>query len=178
MAQGVIAKWNGITKRCAAMRKHRIVQAVLGLTIMAGCASTSNSTNHSTAPIPETTKTAAPAFTPLTLPAATSEGPEREVKVLLDEPHLKVMSIVLRKGTLLPTHNASAPVVIHAMSGAGHVLIGDERVRIDAEHIVSLAPSVSHSVEPDAGTNLVLLIHHIRVGARRDEPHHDHHHAN
>lgn len=155
--------------------------AIAGLTLIAGCASTPAAAHHSSSPGADVATLPGPPFTPLALPSATAEGPEREVQVLVDAPHLKSLAIVLRKGTLLPTHNAAVPVIIQATSGAGYVFIGNDRVRIDAEHFVTLAPKVSHSVEPDAGTNLVLLVHHLRGAAHHPESQsenvHDHHGA-
>jgi mannose-6-phosphate isomerase-like protein (cupin superfamily) len=101
-------------------------------------------------------------------PTAASAGGPREVRVLVDEPALKLASIVLRGGTVLPTHHAQVPVTIMALQGSGSVVIGTERLRLDPSHAVVLAPNVPHSVEPETGTDLVLLVHHLGRG----EEHH------
>jgi quercetin dioxygenase-like cupin family protein len=101
-------------------------------------------------------------------PTATSAGKPREIRVLVDEPALKLASIVLRGGTVLPTHHADVPVTIMALRGSGTVVAGSKRMRLDPAHAVVLAPNVPHAVEPDAGTDLVLLVHHLR----RDGEHH------
>jgi quercetin dioxygenase-like cupin family protein len=106
-----------------------------------------------------------PAARVVELPAAPGLGNPREVQVLVDEPALKLVAITLRDGTVLPEHEAPVPVTILALSGGGHVTAGAERFRLDPEHAVVLAPSVPHAVEPDAGTDLVLLVHHL---GRRD----------
>lgn len=104
------------------------------------------------------------------LPMTAGMGEPREVRVLVDEPALKLVSIVLRGGTVLPTHRSEVSVTIVALYGSGVVLTGDEhvgveRLRLDPTHAVFLSPNVPHAVEPDAGTDLVLLVHHLRRGA-------------
>ena len=86
------------------------------------------------------------------------------MRVLVDEPALKLASIVLRAGTVLPTHHSEVPVTITALHGSGTVVAGAERLRLDPTHAVVLAPNVPHSVEPDTGTDLVLLVHHLGSG--------------
>ncbi len=102
------------------------------------------------------------------LPGTPSTGEPREVRVLVDEPALKLASIVLRGGTVLPTHHSQVPVTIMALHGSGTVVAGSERIRLDPTHAVVLAPNVPHSVAPDTGTDLVLLVHHLGRG----EEHH------
>jgi quercetin dioxygenase-like cupin family protein len=94
----------------------------------------------------------------LTVPGT---GKPREVQVLVNEPALKLVTIALRGGTVLPEHQSLVPVTITAVEGSGTVITGGERFRIDAAHAVVLAPKVPHAVEPDAGTDLVLLVHHL-----------------
>jgi quercetin dioxygenase-like cupin family protein len=94
------------------------------------------------------------------LPDSAGDGPEREVKVLVDEPALKLATIVLRKGATLPEHHSPVAVTIQVLRGAGTATAGDETFRIDPTHAVVLAPAVPHAVQPDAETDLVLLVHH------------------
>jgi quercetin dioxygenase-like cupin family protein len=97
-------------------------------------------------------------------PNASTAGGPKEVRVLYDDPTLKLAAIVLRDGTLLPEHHSAVPVTIQAVEGAGTVIAGGERHRLDATHLVVLAPGVPHAVEPDPGTTLVLLVHHLGRG--------------
>jgi quercetin dioxygenase-like cupin family protein len=103
------------------------------------------------------------------LPSAADAGRPREVRVLVDEPALKLASIVLRAGTVLPTHHSEVPVTIVALYGSGTVVAGSERLRLDTTHAVVLAPNVPHAVEPDAGTDLVLLVHHLGRGEEHSQ---------
>ena len=102
------------------------------------------------------------------LPGPPGTGQSREVRALVDEPALKLVTIVLRAGTVLPQHRSEVPVTIVALQGGGTVVAGAERLHIDATHAVVLGPGVPHAVEPDAGTDLVLLVHHLGRG----EEHH------
>jgi quercetin dioxygenase-like cupin family protein len=98
------------------------------------------------------------------LPTTSGVGAPREVAVLVDEPALKLVSIILRAGTVLGEHQAPIPVTIQALEGAGTVVVGTERLRLDRGHAVVLAAGVAHSVEPDAGSDLILLVHHLGQG--------------
>lgn len=102
------------------------------------------------------------------LPAPPGAGAPREVRVLVDEPALKLASITLRGGTALPTHQSAVPVTIVALQGRGTVVAGTDRMPLDPHHAVFLAPNVPHAVEPEPGADLVLLVHHLGRG----EEHH------
>lgn len=56
------------------------------------------------------------------------------------------------------------PVTIVALAGSGTVVSQGERLRMDAAHVVVLAAKAPHSVEADAGADLVLLVHHLGTG--------------
>lgn len=128
-----------------------LVTAALAL---AACATTSSALDKASAPA------AAPTVV-FELPSVGSSDLAKEAKIVADAPATKIATIVLRRGTVLPEHASPVAVTIVALSGAGTVVVGAERLRIDAAHGVLLAPGASHSVEPDAGTDLVLLVHHL-----------------
>jgi quercetin dioxygenase-like cupin family protein len=104
-------------------------------------------------------------------PVPPGAGEPREVRTVVDEPVMKLVTIVLRRGTVLPEHHSPVPVTIQALEGSGTVVAGAARLRIDRAHAVVLAERVPHAVEPDAGTDLVLLVHHHGRGEER------HHHS-
>ena len=110
---------------------------------------------------PPTPPIGGPAARVIELPAAAGSGDPREVRVLVDEPALKLVTIILRQGTALPEHHSPVPVVIQALQGAGTVTAGTEQLRVDPAHAVLLAPNVPHAVAPDDGTDLVLLVQHL-----------------
>ena len=147
------------------MRIHdpkRTPSVALALLLGLGCANRPAASDEAAQ---NTAATNEPAFRPLTLPEPNPDGPDREVTVVLDAPHLKIVAIALRRGTVLPEHTAPVPVVIQAAAGAGTAVLGDQRARLDATHAVTLAPNVPHAVEPDAGSDMTLLVFHLR-GAR------------
>ena len=113
---------------------------------------------------PATPPLGGPAARVVELPQAVGPGEPREVRVLLDEPALKLVTIILRQGTALPEHHSPVPVVIQALQGAGTVTAGSEQLRVDPAHAVVLAPNVPHAVAPDDGTDLVLLVQHLGRG--------------
>lgn len=131
--------------------------AVAALSI-AGCA-TQSATRHHAAPFRGSPSRV------IELPGTPRAGEPREARVLVDEPFLKLATIVLRGGTVLPTHHAEVPVTIVALQGSGTVVVGAERLRLDPTHGLILGPNVAHAVEPDPGTDLVLLVHHLGRGA-------------
>jgi quercetin dioxygenase-like cupin family protein len=101
----------------------------------------------------------------ITLPTGADEGPAKQVAVLLETPHLKLVAITLRDGTVLEPHSAPVQVTIQALRGSGRVELADGSTELlNPEHMVVLAPGVEHSVA--GGTDdLVLLVHHLRGGS-------------
>ena len=141
--------------------KHAALLIALAGTALVGCATQSAAQHH-------VASVGAPDVRAIELLGPRGTGQPRDVRVLVDEPALKLASIVLRGGTVLPTHHSAVPVTIIALQGRGSVVAGAERLPLDATHAVVLAPNVPHSVEPDTGTDLVLLVHHLGRG----EEHH------
>lgn len=142
------------------MRHLFTIPALTALALASGGCATQAGAMH------PTLETGGASVRALELPALAGPGQAREVRVLIDEAAVKLVTITLRQGTVLPEHQAAGPVTIQALQGAGTVTAGAERVRLDAAHAVFLAPDVAHSVEPDAGTDLVLLVYHLRGGGR------------
>lgn len=134
-------------------------------------------------PAPAPARPAAPAAVSVhsvELPGAPGAGAPKEAKTVLDNAHVKLAAITLRKGTLLPEHKTPLPVTIVAAQGAGHVLLADgSKQRLDATHMVVLAPNVPHAVQPDAGTDMVVLVHHLKTAGAAGGPEahdgHEHH---
>ena len=139
--------------------KQSILVPIVAVAALAfgGCATQSAATPHR--PI-----LGGPVARTVEFPVPAGPGEPREVRVLVDEPALKLASIVLRQGTVLPEHHAPVPVTIQALQGTGTVLAAGERFGIDTAHAVVLGPNVPHTVEPDAGTDLVLLVHYLGHG--------------
>lgn len=143
-------------------RLFLLVLATAGCASMASGASQPAPVTHSDAESPAAVRAIeGPPVRSVELPATAGTGQPREIKVLVDEPALKLVTIVLRNGTLLPEHRSEVPVVIQALYGSGVVTAGGEQLRLDTTHPAVLAAKVSHAVAPDPGTDLVLLVHHL-----------------
>ncbi|MEZ4265800.1 MAG: AraC family ligand binding domain-containing protein [Myxococcota bacterium] len=135
----------------------RVVYGVAALALAlasAACGTTGSAVGSDNAPAAATTMEFA-------LPAVSDSDKPLEAKVVVDAPAAKIATVVLRKGTLMPEHHSPVAATIVALSGSGTVVSGTQRLRIDAGHAVLLAPGAPHSVEPDPGTDLVLLVHHL-----------------
>ena len=102
--------------------------------------------------------------------AVVGPGQPKEARVVFESAPLKLATIILRQGATLSAHDAPVPVTIVALSGAGVVTVGDERLPLDAGHAVFLGPNVSHAVVPEPGTDLVLIVHHLGRGAEHHHP--------
>ncbi len=141
-------------------RYTRIVIAA-SLVVVASCAgstpplTTPLATSHSAPSID------GPSVRVVELPVSTSGDQDREVTVLVDEPALELVSIVLRRGTVLPEHHSEVPVTIQVLRGAATVDAAGQQLRIDPSHAIVLAAKVPHAVRPDPGTDVVLLVSHL-----------------
>ncbi len=108
------------------------------------------------------------------LPAAGTKGPPLEVRVLLDTPFTKLVSITLRDGTKLPEHTAPHAVTIQALRGRGVVVSGATRDPLGPDAMVLLGPGTAHEVTPAGKDELVLLVTHLLTPgeAAKVKPHH------
>lgn len=113
----------------------------------------------SAAPAEESASLAVP------LPASAGEGPPKESKVLADTPHQKTVVIILRKGTVLPTHASGHAAMLQSLGGKGVVRMGEREVELSPTNMVLLEPKVPHEVAPEAGGDLIILVHHLKTGS-------------
>lgn len=97
------------------------------------------------------------------LPASVSGDQGKQVTVLLETPRLKIATISLRGGTVLPPHSAPTPITIQTLSGSGTLRANDEDHALNPGVLYALAPDQSHSVVPDGDSDIVLLIHHVKA---------------
>ena len=100
------------------------------------------------------------------IPPADPSGPPRQVRVLHDDPAVKLVAIRLR-GVDLPPHQSDFAVVIQAVAGAGEVVVGDRREPLDGGRGVVLPPRAVHAVTRAGEGDLVLLVTHVKGAAAR-----------
>lgn len=106
-----------------------------------------------------------PGYHEVTLATVAGQGEAVESKVLLETPHLKLASVILRQGATLAEHSAPMQVSIQALAGTGTVKLADGKtMRVEAGKMIVLAPSMAHSVIADEKTDLILLVHHLKGG--------------
>ena len=113
----------------------------------------------------------------LELPRSIGAGDGKEVSVLLDESHVKLATITLRRGTVLPTHSTPVPATIQVLEGEGVIHVGSEAVAVSQGMIVFLAAGEQHDVVPAPGSDMLLLVHYLRCAsatAAPPSPSHDH----
>jgi quercetin dioxygenase-like cupin family protein len=111
-----------------------------------------------------------PGYHLVTVPTNAGPGEGKEAKTVLETPHLKLATVVLRRGTVLEEHSSPTPVTIQVISGRGTIELGEASERVGPGSLLSLSPGRKHLVRPEAGGDMVLLVHHLkapRVGRAR-----------
>ena len=103
------------------------------------------------------------------LPLTAGSGKDKEVTVLLDEHHLKLVTIALRSGTSLTPHCAEVPVTIHVLEGEGTIHVGAKPVPVSRGSIVVLLAGEEHDAVPGRSGNILLLVHYLR-SAQQKQP--------
>jgi quercetin dioxygenase-like cupin family protein len=104
------------------------------------------------------------------LPGSAGSGPGKEVDVLLDASYLKLATIALRQGTVLPPHSAPVPATILVLEGEGVSKIGGKVVPVSKGTLISLAAGEEHDVVPKPDSDMLLLVHYLRGAQDQTSP--------
>ncbi|MEE9359678.1 MAG: DUF2202 domain-containing protein [Hyphomicrobium sp.] len=88
---------------------------------------------------------------------------KKQVTLLLETPRLKIATITLRDGTVLPSHATPMPVTIQSLAGTGIVQARGKDYALSPGVLISLAPNEDHAVIPSSSADLIVLVHHIKV---------------
>lgn len=99
----------------------------------------------------------------LELPLTAGNGKDKEVSVLLDDHHLKLVTIALRNGASLTPHCADVPVTIHVLDGKGTIHVGAKPVSVSRGSMVVLLAGEEHDVVAGTGGDMLLLVHYLRA---------------
>jgi quercetin dioxygenase-like cupin family protein len=83
-------------------------------------------------------------------------------QVVAETPHVKTVLITLRDGATLAEHSTPHAASIQALSGSGTVQMGDALEEVSPNRMLLLDPGVKHEVVAAEGTDLVLLVHHMK----------------
>lgn len=102
-------------------------------------------------------------------------GAGKEVATLIDQSHLKLAIITLRRGTVLASHSTPVPATILVLQGAGVMNVGGEAIPASKGTIVSLGAGEQHDIVPEPGSNMLLLVHYLR-GVGEEAPAEEHNH--
>jgi quercetin dioxygenase-like cupin family protein len=108
------------------------------------------------------------------LPSVAGKGEPIEARVVADTPHVKSVVIILRNGATLKEHSSPFAASIQALSGRGKARLGQKTETLTKTELLLLDPGVKHEVIADAGTELVLLVHHMKGRTGKDASHHGH----
>ena len=89
------------------------------------------------------------------LPQSAGTGDGKEVSVVIDNSYLKLVTLALRDGTVLPPHAAPVPTTIQVLEGEGVMHFGGEVVSVSKGTLISLAGGEEHSVVPEPGRDML-----------------------
>jgi len=71
----------------------------------------------------------------------------RNAITLTKEPTLRVVLLLLGKGTKMPEHQAAGPLTLHVLSGSVALRTGGSTVEIEAGELVALESAIEHELE-------------------------------
>jgi quercetin dioxygenase-like cupin family protein len=71
----------------------------------------------------------------------------RNAITLTKEPTLRVVLLLLGKGTKMPEHQAAGPLTLHVLSGSVALRAGGSTVEIGAGELVALESAIEHELE-------------------------------
>lgn len=97
------------------------------------------------------------------LPVSAEGDQGKQVSVVLETPRVKIATITLRKGTVLPTHSAPHPITIQSLSGTGTLRANGKDFALQPGVLLALAPDQKHEVTPAGKGDLVLLVHYMKA---------------
>jgi quercetin dioxygenase-like cupin family protein len=71
----------------------------------------------------------------------------RNAITLTKEPTLRVVLLLLGKGTKMPEHQAAGPLTLHLLSGSVALRTGGSTVEIGAGELIALESAIEHELE-------------------------------
>jgi quercetin dioxygenase-like cupin family protein len=71
----------------------------------------------------------------------------RNAITLNQEPALRLVLMLLGKGTKMPEHQAAGPLTLHVLSGSVALRTGGRTVEIGAGELIALESAIEHEVE-------------------------------
>lgn len=71
----------------------------------------------------------------------------RNAITLTQEPGLRLVLMLLGKGTKIPAHHAVGPLTLHVLSGSVTFRTGDRAEKIGSGELIALGSAIEHGVE-------------------------------
>jgi quercetin dioxygenase-like cupin family protein len=82
----------------------------------------------------------------------------RNAITLAKEPRLRVVLMLLGKGTRIPEHQAAGPLTLHVLSGSVTFRTGDRAETLASGELVVLESAIEHEVEALAESACLLTL--------------------
>ncbi len=82
----------------------------------------------------------------------------RNAITLVKQRDLRVVLVILKKGTTLQEHEARGAVTLHVLSGSVQLRAGGETLEIRSGGLVALQPALEHEVDASEETALLLTL--------------------
>ena len=82
----------------------------------------------------------------------------RNAVTLTKEPGLRLVLMLLGKGTTIPEHSAAGPLTLHVLSGSVIFRAGGRRETVGSGQLVVLEPAIAHEVEALEESSCLLTL--------------------
>lgn len=82
----------------------------------------------------------------------------RSARLLMEDGDLHVLMVALAPGAGMPEHSVEGPALVQALRGDLVLRAGDEEWTLGPGGILSIAPSLAHSVETSGGCVILVVV--------------------
>jgi quercetin dioxygenase-like cupin family protein len=86
------------------------------------------------------------------------QGGDRNARTLVEEPTLRVVLVVMKRGARLREHDANGRVSVHTLAGFLRLRLPVESVDLPAGHLLTLERALAHDVEALEDSAFLLTI--------------------
>jgi len=82
----------------------------------------------------------------------------RDAITLTKEPGLRLVLLLLGKGTRIPEHQAAGPLTLHVLSGSMMFRVGGREEKVGAGELIVLEAAIAHDVEALEESSCLLTL--------------------
>ena len=79
-------------------------------------------------------------------------------QILVKNDQLEVTLFQFARGQELTEHTSSFPAIVHILNGSGSMMLGSDRVELQAGTWVYMPPNLSHSLQTDSPMTMLLTL--------------------